>query len=146
MIAPVADSVDASRPCAPSEIGRDGDLLVVVRADLERDGAGAAVEQLDAVELGGRADALDLRLASWLTSAVIAALSDVDSVPFLYCTASSRTRCSIEWTSFSEPSAVWTSETPSCALRWAWARPRIWPRSFSLMARPAASSAARLMR
>ncbi len=69
-----------------------------------------------------------------------------DSVPFLAWTASSRTRWSIEWTSFSEPSAVCTIETASCRLRWAWPRPRIWPRIFSEMARPAASSAARLIR
>ena len=44
------------------------------------------------------------------------------------------------------PSAVCTSETPSCALRWAWPRPLTWPVSYWLMARPAASSAALLMR
>src|SRR5690606_25139337 len=37
-------------------------------------------------------------------------------------------------------------ETPSLALRWAWARPRICPRRFSLMPSPAASSAACWMR
>ena len=35
---------------------------------------------------------------------------------------------------------------PSIVLRWAIAMPRIWARIFSEMARPAASSAARLMR
>ena len=83
---------------------------------------------------------------SWTISAVIAALSPVESVPLLYWTASSRTRCRIECTSFSAPSADWTSDTPSSELRLAWATPRIWARIFSEMARPAASSAARLMR
>src|SRR3954468_23504694 len=55
----------------------------------------------------------------------MAALSDVESVPFWNCTASSRTRWSIECTSFSEPSAVCTRLTASCELRWACARPRI---------------------
>src|SRR3954468_20633009 len=74
------------------------------------------------------------------------ALSSSESVPFWYCTASSRVRWSIECTSCSEPSAVWTSETASCALRSAWPSPRTWPRSRSLIDRPAASSAARLIR
>src|SRR3954454_14224759 len=76
-------------------------------------------------------------MADWL-----AALSE----PFLNWTASSRTRWSIAWTVLRAPSAVWTSETPSWMLRWFWPRPRIWARIFSEMARPAASSAARLMR
>ena len=63
--------------------------------------------------------------ASMLISDWIAALSVVDSEPFLYCTARSRTRCSMEWTSCSEPSAVCTSEMASCAFRWAWSRPPI---------------------
>src|SRR3954447_11015684 len=84
--------------------------------------------------------------ASWLTSDWIADWLVELSVPFLYCTASSRTRCSMLCTVCRAPSAVWTSETPSDELRWAWARPRIWARIFSEMARPAASSAARLMR
>ena len=62
---------------------------------------------------------------SWLTSDWIAVRSSVDSVPFLYWTASSRTRCSIEWTSFSAPSAVCTSDTASCGLRMAWEMPLI---------------------
>ena len=104
------------------------------------------VNSCDAVELRGRADAVDLgrqladfrlRSPSW---------SPVASVPFWYCTASSRMRWSIAWTWFSEPSAVCTSETPSCALRCAWSRPLTWPVSFWLIARPAASSAALLMR
>ncbi len=67
-------------------------------------------------------------------------------MPFDHCTASSRMRCRIECISFSEPSAVCTSEMPSWALRLAWAVPRIWARMPSEIARPAASSAARLMR
>ena len=53
------------------------------------------------------------------TSAVIDALSDADSVPLLYWTASSRTRWSMACTSLMAPSAVCTSETASCELRWA---------------------------
>src|SRR4051812_19712954 len=83
---------------------------------------------------------------SWSTSSWIDVLSSVESVPFWYCTASSRVRCSMEWISFNEPSAVWTSDTASWVLRWAWPRPLTWPRSRSLIARPAASSAARLIR
>ncbi len=62
---------------------------------------------------------------SMFTSDWIAALSFADSEPFLYCTASSRTRCSIEWTSCRLPSAVCTSEMASWELRWAWSRPPI---------------------
>src|SRR4051812_19822533 len=87
-----------------------------------------------------------ISLASWLTSDWTAVWSVELSVPFLYWTASSRTRWSMLWTVLRAPSAVWTSETPSPMLRWFWARPRIWPRIFSEMARPAASSAARLIR
>src|SRR6266851_5610163 len=68
------------------------------------------------------------------------------SVPLDAWTASSRMRCRMECVSFSAPSAVWMSEIPSCELRCAWAKPLIWPRSFSLMLKPAASSPARLMR
>src|SRR5215212_10614813 len=81
------------------------------------------------------------RTSDWMADWLVAL-----SVPFLNCTASSRTRWSIAWVVWRAPSAVWTSETPSWALRWAWPRPRIWARIFSEMARPAASSAARLMR
>src|SRR3954468_6048585 len=84
--------------------------------------------------------------ANWATSDWMADWLVALSVPFLNWTASSRTRCSIECTVWRAPSAVWTSETPSWMLRWFWARPRIWARIFSEMARPAASSAARLIR
>ena len=80
------------------------------------------------------------------TSDWMAPLPAVESEPFLYCTASSRTRCRMLWTSSRLPSAVCTIETPSWMLRCAWARPRIWLRIFSEMPRPAASSAALLMR
>src|SRR5919201_975656 len=80
------------------------------------------------------------------TSLWIAFWPDVESEPFLYCTASSRTRCRMLWTSSRLPSAVCTIETPSWMLRWACARPRIWARIFSEMPSPAASSAALLMR
>ena len=55
-------------------------------------------------------------------------------------------RCRMVCVSFSAPSAVWMRLMPSWALLVAWFRPRIWARSFSEMARPAASSAARLIR
>ena len=84
--------------------------------------------------------------ASWLTSVWIALRSLSLSEPFLNWTASSRTRWSIEWTSSSEPSAVCTIEMPSWALRFAWSTPLICARMRSEIARPAASSAARLMR
>ena len=48
-------------------------------------------------------------------------------------------------TSDSAPSAVCSIEMPSCALRTAMFRPLICERIFSLMARPAASSAALLI-
>src|SRR5215212_10402660 len=48
--------------------------------------------------------------------------------------------------SVSAPSAVCTTEMPSWVLRTATFRPPIWERRPSEMARPAASSAARLMR
>ncbi len=84
--------------------------------------------------------------ASWLTSFWIEVRGVSSIEPFLYCTASSRMRWSIEWTSSRLPSAVWTIETPSWMLRWACAMPRICERMDSEMPRPAASSAARLMR
>src|SRR5262249_11341967 len=83
---------------------------------------------------------------SCATSLVMAALSEADRVPLLYWTARSRTRCSIDCTSLIDPSAVWTSETASCAFRWAWSSPPTCDCSFWLIARPAASSAALLIR
>ena len=55
-------------------------------------------------------------------------------------------RCRIEWVSVRAPSAVCTTEMPSWALRTATLRPPTCERRPSEMARPAASSAARLMR
>jgi len=83
---------------------------------------------------------------SCVTSFWIALLSAGERVPLSYCTASSRTRWSIECTSLIAPSAVATSEIASWPLRWAWARPPICARSFSEIASPAESSAALLMR
>ena len=65
---------------------------------------------------------------------------------FAFWTDRSRTRCRIEVTSLSVPSAVCATEMPSWALRVATLRPPTWLRSASLLTRPAASSAARLMR
>jgi hypothetical protein len=62
------------------------------------------------------------------------------------CTLRSRSRCSIAWTSSSAPSAVCTSEIPSCALRCAAASPPACAAIRSLIASPAASSAALLIR
>src|SRR4051812_14846376 len=64
----------------------------------------------------------------------------------LACTDRSRMRCRIECVSVSAPSDVCTTEMPSCVLRTATFRPPICERRPSEMARPAASSAARLMR
>src|SRR3954463_16093062 len=83
---------------------------------------------------------------SWSTSDWMAPLPAAESEPLRYCTASSRTRCRMLWTSSRLPSAVCTMDTPSWMLRCAWARPQIWLRIFSEMPRPAASSAALLMR
>src|SRR5688500_4838898 len=58
----------------------------------------------------------------------------------------SRMRWRMLCVSVSAPSAVCTTEMPSWVLRTATFRPPIWDRSPSEMARPAASSAARLMR
>ncbi len=62
------------------------------------------------------------------------------------CTDRSRIRCRMEWLSVSAPSAVWTTEMPSWVLRTATLRPPTCERRPSEMARPAASSALRLMR
>lgn len=62
------------------------------------------------------------------------------------CTDRSRTRWRSAWTSVNAPSAVSTTEIPSWALRTPTFNPPIWERRPSLMARPAASSAARLIR
>jgi len=76
----------------------------------------------------------------------IAFRSAAASVPFEACTVSSRVRWMMLEISESAPSAVWTSETPSLALRTAWFVPVTFERSFSAIARPAASSAARVIR
>ena len=68
------------------------------------------------------------------------------SVPLAAWTDRSRMRWSMSLTPPRAPSATCTIETPSCALREATCMPRIWERISSLTARPAASSAARLMR
>jgi len=65
---------------------------------------------------------------------------------FAAWTPRSRRRCRIECTSVSAPSAVWTTLMPSWALRAATFRPPTWERRPSEIARPAASSAARLIR
>ena len=124
-----AMAVSSDRPPAPTvdaaEVGRGRrDRLAVVGADLERErraapNSGLAVElrsgrRCSLISLG---DLADLGRDRVLVVGV--------SVPLSNCTFRSRTRCSIECTSLSAPSAVWTSEMPSCALRCAWARPPI---------------------
>src|SRR5438309_9332983 len=81
---------------------------------------------------------------SWLISACWAAPSVVAVLAAE--TARSRTRCRMAWTSFSDPSAVCTKLTPSWALEMAWLVPPISARRLSDLTRPAASSAARLIR
>jgi len=66
--------------------------------------------------------------------------------PFDDCTASSRIRWSMLETSSIAPSAVCAMEIPSLALRIAAFKPRTWDSMRELMARPAASSLAELMR
>ena len=61
-------------------------------------------------------------------------------------TARSRMRWRMDCVSVSAPSAVWTTEMPSWVLRAATVRPPICDLRPSEMARPAASSAARLIR
>ena len=87
-----------------------------------------------------------ISLLSWLTS-FWSCLRSVPSskVPLADCSASSYMRLSMSWTSVRAPSAVCTREMPSLALSWALSRPVIWARIFSEMARPAASSPARLI-
>ena len=73
-------------------------------------------------------------------------LSLAEYVPFEDCTVSSRMRWSMLLTSSSAPSAVCAIEMPSLALRMPWFIPRICAVIELLMARPAASSFAELMR
>src|SRR5439155_7530606 len=82
--------------------------------------------------------------ASWVISAFWAEPSVVAVLGA--DTARSRTRCRIAWTSLSAPSAVWTKLMPSWALAMAWLVPPISARRDSDLTRPAASSAARLIR
>src|SRR2546423_8033728 len=81
-----------------------------------------------------------------VTSASAAARDSVSCVPLADCTARSRTRCKSDVVSFRAPSAVCSMLMPSCAFCMATLKPPTWERSFSLIDRPAASSAARLMR
>ncbi|MEZ5223222.1 MAG: hypothetical protein R2713_09995 [Ilumatobacteraceae bacterium] len=72
---------------------------------------------------------LEIRVISVL-SAVISAWAAERAAESLApvladCTARSRMRFSMVWTSFSAPSAVWTTEMPSWALRVAWRRPLV---------------------
>ena len=83
---------------------------------------------------------------SAVASALIAARESVSLESLADCTARSRMRWRIECVSVSAPSAVCTTLTPSWVLRTATLRPPICERRPSEMARPAASSAARLMR
>src|SRR3954471_1551979 len=77
---------------------------------------------------------------------MLAFASSFSEPPELAWTERSRMRCRIEVVSDSAPSAVCTTLVPSWVLRTAWVRPPICERRPSEMARPAASSAAELMR
>src|SRR3954466_15799417 len=84
---------------------------------------------------------------SWVTSDWMFAWALALIPPELFaCTDRSRMRWRMLCVSVSAPSAVCTTEMPSWVLRTATFRPPIWERRPSEMARPAASSAARLMR
>ena len=93
---------------------------------------------------------LPMRFSSLLSSVIsvwAAAVAVASCEPLLAAwTARSRMRCRIECTSESAPSAVCTTEMPSWALRMATLVPPTCERRPSLMERPAASSAARLIR
>ncbi|VYU59619.1 Uncharacterised protein [Flavonifractor plautii] len=113
--------------------------LVVALADME---PSSSLMPLKLAESAMRL----ISLLSWLTS-FWSCLRSVPSskVPLADCSASSYMRLSMSWTSVRAPSAVCTREMPSLALSWALSRPVIWARIFSEMARPAASSPARLI-
>ena len=84
---------------------------------------------------------------SWLTSFWMFAFALSFRLPELEAwTDRSRMRCRMEVLVLSAPSAVCTTEMPSWVLRTACFMPPICERRPSEMARPAASSAARLMR
>src|SRR5919112_1539080 len=84
---------------------------------------------------------------SWVISDWMLFLASSFMPPeLLACTDRSRMRWRIECVSVSAPSDVCTTEMPSCVFRTATLRPPICDRRPSEIARPAASSAARLMR
>jgi len=90
---------------------------------------------------------LSISPASWSNSAWAAATAPASWEPELFAwTASTFMRCRIESTSVRAPSAVCTTLMPSCAFLTAWDRPPICACRPWLMLRPAASSAALLMR
>jgi hypothetical protein len=80
------------------------------------------------------------------TSREMALRSEVLFEPLAACTASSRMRWIWSLSEASEPSAVCSMDTPSLALRMACDMPRIWVVMREVIAMPAASSAAELMR
>ena len=80
------------------------------------------------------------------TSASSAARSELVLVALADCTANSRMRCKLLLICAKSPSAVCDREMPSLALRAAWLAPLICEVIRSLMAKPAASSLALLMR
>src|SRR5206468_6156921 len=84
---------------------------------------------------------------SWVNSVWAADCALASCEPELEdCTDRSRMRCRIASVSFRAPSAVCTTLMPSWALRAATCRPPIWDCRPWLIDRPAASSAARLIR
>lgn len=84
---------------------------------------------------------------SWVISLWMAASPpEPRTSPLAACTARVRMRWRIAWVSLRPPSAVCNSEMPSRVLRAAWSSPPTWAFMPSEIARPAASSAARLIR
>ncbi len=105
-------------PAEPIEPEKSAAVVEIVSPSLAPTWNVKPVEPKTAVPLNFvSVEMLPTSLAIWKTSDAIASLSSELSVPLANWTLRSRTRCSIECTSLSAPSAVWTSEMPSCALR-----------------------------
>src|SRR5438552_3841299 len=151
VVAPWSVAPAPCRPNAPARMSLTLMLSLLVRPDWEPIWKSNPDELLPSSRLfAPYLVALPMRLISlviWSTSVLMAVRASVSLPPVLAAwTARSRIRCRSECVSVSAPSAVCTTLMPSCALRTATLRPPVWARRPSLMLRPAASSAARLMR
>ena len=94
-------------------------------------------------------ESVEIRVISDLsaeTSFCKATRSASELMPFCDWTASWRIRCNEDVTSPNAPSAVCVNEIASFAFLAAWSRPCTWVVKRSVICRPAASSAARLIR